>query len=99
MFYLKSGQTLILKQTTSGFKEIGKVPKADISDVLKNLQDGFAQALIANWDIDQSLVNEAGSKGIKYVIGNRKPRTLKRRQGMYVFELSYLKKLISEGGK
>ncbi len=94
-----TGQAALLKQSGTTFREVGRVPKTDISSVLKNLQEGKAQALIVDGEIDQSLVNETTAKGITYVIGAKKPRTLKRKPGVYVLDANFLRKIISERGK
>jgi DNA primase len=73
-----SGQACLLKQSNNNFREIGKVPKRELSDVLKHLQNGKAQALIIDSEITQNIVNEAEAKGISIVIGARRARTLNR---------------------
>ena len=91
-----TGQVALLKQSGTKFKEVGRVPRTDISDVLKNIPEGKAQALVVDGEIDQSLANETGSKGITYLIGSKKPRFLKRKPGLYVMEASFLRKLQEE---
>ena len=91
-----TGQAALLKQTGITFKEVGRVPKSDISDVLKNLPEGRAQALIVDGELDQSLVNETTSKGLIYIIGSKKPRTLKRKPGTYVMDSTFLRKIVEE---
>lgn len=80
-----SRKACLLTKSGTGFKEIGRVSRSDLDNVLKNLEKGKAQALIVDWEITQSLVNEAASKDIKYLFGSKKPRTLKRKPGMVVF--------------
>ena len=91
-----SGQIAILKQDGADYKEIGRVPKSDAADVLKNLPEGKARALVVDGDADQGLINDAAAKGITYVVVGRKPRYLRRKQGMYVLEAHYLKQVIQE---
>ncbi len=91
-----SGQIAILKQDGTEYKEIGRIPKSDAADVLKNLPEGKARALVVDGDADQSLINDAATKGITYVVVGRKPRYLRRKQGMYVLEAHYLKQVIQE---
>ncbi|HIJ99027.1 TPA: hypothetical protein H1005_03715, partial [archaeon] len=94
-----TGQAALLAQSGTTFKEVGRVPKSDISSVLKNLQEGKAQALIVDGEIDQSLVNVTTAKGITYVIGSKKPRFLKRKPGIYVLDSTFLRKIVSEQGR
>ncbi len=91
-----TGQATLLKQTGTTFKEVGRVSKTDIFDVLKNLPEGKAQALIVDGELDQSLVNETTSKGLTYIIGSKKPRTLKRKPGVYVLDSTFLRKIVEE---
>lgn len=91
-----TGQVCLLKQHNNNFREVGKIPKSDLSDVLNNLQEGKVHALVIDGDIDQTIVSEAGNKGIKYLIGGRKTMPLKRKPGMLVLEISTLQRLISE---
>ncbi len=91
-----SSQIAILKQEGPDYKEIGRIPKTDAADVLKNLPEGRAKALVIDGDADQSLINDAAAKGITYVVVGRKPRYLRRKQGMYVLEAHYLKQVIQE---
>jgi len=79
-----SKNACLLKQSGSNYREVGKVPKSDLPNVLRNLQKGAAQALIIDWDIDQAIVNLAGTQGIKQVLGHRRPFKLKKPQGMSV---------------
>lgn len=94
-----TGQAALLKQSGSHFKEVGRAPKTDISDVLKNLPSGKAQALVIDGEIDQSLVAESSAQGIVYLIGMKKPRFLKRKPGIYVFEAGYLRNIVEEHKK
>jgi len=95
---VKEGEASLLKLDGTNFKEIGKVSKADAVEVIKNLPQGGAQAVIIGWPIDPSFVNECSNIGIKYVIGSRKPRMFKRKPGMYVFDAEYLSKIVRENG-
>jgi len=82
-----SGKACLLKQSGANFREVGKVPKNDLSNVLANLQTGKVQALIIDWDLSQDLVNKAAAQGVKYVLGHRKPRFLKSKPGMVVLDI------------
>ncbi len=94
-----TGQVALLKQHGTNFKEVGRVPKTDLSDVLKNMQEGKAEALVVDGEIDQTLANEAAAKGITYLIGGKKPRFLKRKPGLYVLETAYLRRVVEEHQK
>ncbi len=91
---VKNGNAILLKQKSGGFTEIGEVPESDISEVLKNLKEGSVDAILVGWEVDQALVNEAANKKIKYVIGQRKTRGLRRKLGTYVFDIQYLRKMV-----
>lgn len=81
-----SSKACLLKQSGNNFREVGKVPKSDLNDVIQNLQTGKAQAILVDWDIDQGLINDACSKGIKYIAGRRKPHMVKRTPGVFVLD-------------
>ncbi|MFH1450848.1 MAG: hypothetical protein ABIF92_02605, partial [archaeon] len=82
-----SGNACLLKKTGTNFREVGKVPKAELSGVIRKLQNGAVQALIVDSSLDQAIINLASSKGIKYLLGHRKPYKLKRVPGMNVLEV------------
>jgi DNA primase len=83
-----TGKACLLKvQSNNNVREVGKVSQRELSEVLRNLQEGKAQALIVDWNIDQQLVNEASDKGITILVGLKKPHTLKRKPGMRVLEI------------
>jgi chemotaxis signal transduction protein len=48
------------------------------------LQNGAAQALVIDSPIEQVLINNAHSKGIKFVLGHTKPFRMKRVPGLNV---------------
>jgi hypothetical protein len=79
-----TGNACLLKQSGANYREIGKVPKSELSSVLRNLQQGAAHALILDSSIDQATINLAGSKGIKCILGHSKPFKIKRTPGLTV---------------
>lgn len=81
---LGTGQACLLKQTNNNFREIGKVPRREISDVIKNLQNGKVQVIIIDGEISQNLINDASKKGINVLVGSRKPRVAIK-PGMRIF--------------
>ena len=85
-----TSQACLLKQSNKTFREIGKVPRRELSGVLKNLQTGKVQALILDGEISSDLANDAGKKGINVLVGTRKARDL-RRPGMKIFTVRDLR--------
>jgi len=94
-----SGKACILKQSGDNFREIGKVPISDLSSVLKNLQKGAASALIIDDDIDQLLINNAALKEIKYLLGHRKPYSIKGAKGVRVLSVRDIIETTADAGK
>ncbi|MFO7872092.1 MAG: DNA primase DnaG [Candidatus Undinarchaeales archaeon] len=93
---LESGQALLFKREKKKFKEIGAVPVEDVKDVLDNLSDKSASLLIVDATISQSLVDKAAEKGLDYLIGQKKERNLKRKSGIYVYDLPYLERVVEK---
>jgi len=82
-----TGNACILKKSGASFREVGKVPISELPSVIKNLQQGAAQALIIDAQIDQSTINLASMKGIKFLLGHTKPYKLKRTPGLNVLDV------------
>ncbi len=94
---LEKGQALLFKREKKKFKEIGAVPAEDVKDVLDNLSDDeSASLLIVDSTVGQSLVDKASEKGLDYVIGQKKERNIKRKSGIYVYDLPYLKRVVEK---
>jgi len=87
-----AGGACLLKQSKSSFREDGKVPKSDLSDVLANLQKGRDKALVVDGPLDSNTISKASDKGIKYIIGASKPASYTHKPDVYVLDKYDLKR-------
>ncbi len=67
---------------------LGRVPVKEMFSAMRELD---AEVIVLDGDIDQKLVNQSSSNGIKYVVGMKSSR-IRVPEGMYVMTIQDLKK-------